>query len=178
MNSPLPFSWFATNEHMTDHVKYPENIFIDIGEMITIFFDEISCYDEYEHPLDEIFNDVIGYLSTDAIYESALQALREFIFSCYAKSKYPETFAKTISDAVFVLAKTLRTVFKRHGLYDEVGILPYRLGSINRNTLIMIKVKFEDCLPTHTSNKLETPPMYIDMRDKALHLEERLLECN
>lgn len=137
MSSPPPFSRYRTTGDIADPSVIPKHVIVDITDEIQDFYTDSSHMQGFEFTFDEVFNEILMYLSDKDRAMENMQALREEIEIIHCKENGFDD-GETLADHVVRLAQALYGKFLQLGLYTPEGVLPFEtVRWVDMNTPIL-----------------------------------------
>lgn len=139
MNSPDTILRYRSLNDVEHPERIPDRVIVDISEEMEAFMLESMQMQSFDLGFDELFNEILMYLSDKELVEEGLQALAIEVSSIHSKENGFED-GELLTAAAVNLAKALYTKFLRHGLYTPDGFMPYENVSwLDNSTPILNK---------------------------------------
>lgn len=145
MNSITPLSRYRRTDEILNTSVIPKYMVIDLTEEIQGFLASSHEMVNFEYSLDELFNEILLYLSDRAMAGQGLQSLKDEILRIHSLENGYED-GEILAAAAVGFAQALYAKFLTLGLYTPEGVLPYEsVRWLDTNTPILNK--FEDRHP-------------------------------
>ena len=119
-------------------------IVLNIAEDLEKFYHETEKMSDFEYSVDEIFEEIIRYITDDFRVVDGLIAFGEDIKRCHAIENGFED-GNILAKAGMKLGMALYLHLKHLGLYSNVGLLAYGLdGWLDHRTPILYSIPVEN----------------------------------